>query len=552
MGMLIWTCLLVAAGQAPDDVFYTNQLNHRVPINIQPTRRPEIRELRLFVSSDKGAKWQQVSTITPEKDGFVFFGQGDGEYWLCPATVNRLGKQDPENIYKAPHDQIQKMVIDRLKPAMKLVSPQRQGDEISVGWEIQEEHPNPKTLKLEYRSANDPNWTAVPVTPGPTGQARFRAGPGAVSIRMQFQDLAGNASSALAEVPGLAVTAASFTPASTPAPVPPPAQQPTTSGPIPSGPAPAGTPPANAGPPPVPPPGGDVHAPPPLRSDAATPSSGPGTGAPSASVAQGPIADPQPAVTPRPGSGPDSSTAAPNRLVASSERAAASSAGPPTPERNTLPPQQYVNHKEMVLEYEVVKFGPSGIGSVDLWWTQDDGKTWLRAPDPEQPDETHKGRSQRPVKLFEDGVYGFRLVVRNRAGVGKQPPRAGDVPEMRVELDTMPPLAKLFEPRPDPDRRDALLLTWSAKDKNLNAHPITLEWAEKANGTWQTIAADLANTGQYSWQLPSAIPPHVFLRLRVRDLAGNESVAVTAEPQIVDLTEPEAHLINVSKPPSRP
>ena len=45
------------------------------------------------------------------------------------------------------------------------------------------------------------------------------------------------------------------------------------------------------------------------------------------------------------------------------------------------------------------------------------------------------------------------------------------------------------------------------------------------------------------------MPVQVYMRLRVRDLAGNESVAVTADPQLVDLSEPEGKLLNVSVSP---
>jgi hypothetical protein len=242
-------------------------------------------------------------------------------------------------------------------------------------------------------------------------------------------------------------------------------------------------------------------------------------------------------------------------------RPVASTLGPPpTPSaaasvytgRNPLPKVQYANNRELTLEYELAKVGPSGIGSVDLYWTPDDGKTWERAPSPDLKDAIKGGRYNRMVELQEgDGVYGFSLVVKSRAGLGKAPPRSGDVPELRVELDTTPPVAQLYQPRPDPLHRDALMLTWVAKDKNLSATPITLEWAERTDGPWQQIAADVPNNGQHAWQLPSGMPVSVYLRLRVRDLAGNEGVAVTPEPQLVDLTEPEGRLVNVSVTPRR-
>jgi len=58
----------------------------------------------------------------------------------------------------------------------------------------------------------------------------------------------------------------------------------------------------------------------------------------------------------------------------------------------------------------------------------------------------------------------------------------------------------------------------------------------------------LPNNGQFSWSLPEKMPVEVFLRLRVRDLAGNETVAITPNPLPVDLHEPEGHLLRVSVP----
>src|SRR5262249_6703728 len=146
-----------------------------------------------------------------------------------------------------------------------------------------------------------------------------------------------------------------------------------------------------------------------------------------------------------------------------------------------------------------------------------------------------------------DGVYGFYLVVTNGAGIGKKPPQSGDAPQMTVEVDTKLPTAELYSLRMAPDRRDALLLTWSASDKNLTAAPISLYWAERIDqpgGTnWQPIATDQPNTNSgYVWPLPPNIPPKVFLRLVVKDLAGNASIADTPEPQLIDLVEPTYHL----------
>jgi hypothetical protein len=45
--------------------------------------------------------------------------------------------------------------------------------------------------------------------------------------------------------------------------------------------------------------------------------------------------------------------------------------------------------------------------------------------------------------------------------------------------------------------------------------------------------------------VPPGTPVQVYLRVRVRDKAGNEGIAVTSSPQYVDLIEPEGSLLGV-------
>jgi hypothetical protein len=250
--------------------------------------------------------------------------------------------------------------------------------------------------------------------------------------------------------------------------------------------------------------------------------------------------------------------------------AAPAVAPPPRPVR-PLPPVKMVRKREITIDYEVSKFGASGVKSVELYVTRDDGRTWDRGYSEENisPPLPTDGHGLPPtvkrsltVDLRADGLYGFYLVVRSGAGLGKPPPQNGiDVPQMRVEVDTSFPKADLFEPRPHPTRRDSLVLCWSASDNKLGPTPITLQWAERPDGDWQTIgggelpnSGDLVGqvpqiTGNYVWQVPANIPAHVYLRMLVRDQAGNESVAQTDRPVLVDLNEPEVKPLQISTGP---
>lgn len=509
---LALTCVMLITGQAPaPEMHYTNLREGQIPFSVPPTRRDEYQRLELYISADRGYSWDLMDSIAPDKEGFSYHVAKDGEYWFQVAVITKQGKREPEkeNFSRVPAKL--KTVVDTTPPTLKITAAQRVGDELAVSWVVDETNPDPQTLKMEYRTSDSPAWIPIVFTPDATGTAKTHlTGSAPVVVRMQFKDLAGNPAQVEAAV-GTGVATASYNPgvtavgATTPQPVlnpgdgvlPPPAVVEKHV---------AVTPPA------VDTPGTPIGVLP-----QATGNSGSGqVVASSADKSQGSVVAPAPAV--------------------------------PVPGKRTLPELQIVNDCEILLEYKVSKVGPSGIGTVEVWMTRDGGKSWAKfAYDEDAPHATNDGVYQRTLKLPGDGVYGISLVVKNKAGIGKPAPRPGEVPEMLVEVDTIAPDAKLLLPIADPARRDTLILSWTAEDRNLGPKAITLEWAEQPQGPWRPIAADLpALPNRYPWVLPASMPSHVYLRLTVRDTAGNSAVAVTAEPQLVDMSEPEGRLIRVA------
>jgi hypothetical protein len=550
--------LLLLVGQAAPDPVPFNQRGFRIPIEFpQPGRRAEIRELILYVSADRGKTWNQEQLVTPDRDHFLFTAPQDGEFWFRVVTVNSQGKQEPENVYNGPPSQ--RMLIDTRAPVARVVSAQRQGDDIVVAWEAREDHPDLNSLKLEYRTADAPPgvWTAAAVNPTLAGQGRVRVtSPLPVSVRVQLKDTAGNVTvSQPVEVPGIGgLATAGFVPERTnpqaglsqagltgagsqPEPktqintppvvqkeqAPPPApiqreRPPTVAQGNLEGPPPA--PPAGHAPPPA------GHAPPPAPTRAEPEKQAPAREVVARSDAPAPVAAP---------AGMHHHTPAP---------------AVPTAAEKALPPIQYVNNLQVIVECELAKVGPAGIGNVILYLTTNDGLKWEPFAD-ELKETRHllkEGPYQRTLQLPGEGLYGFRIVVLNKANLGEPPPSSGDLPEMRVEVDLTPPKVEVFKPKPDTTKRDTIILEWEATDKTLAANPVTLEWSDQRDGPWQTIAKDQPGTGQHPWQ-PPAGKVWVYLRARVRDAAGNEGVAVTGEPQLVDLSQPVGRLRAVSAVP---
>jgi hypothetical protein len=225
-----------------------------------------------------------------------------------------------------------------------------------------------------------------------------------------------------------------------------------------------------------------------------------------------------------------------------------------------------VNKREVRLDFEVAKVGPSGLGGADVYVTLNEGANWKKL-DNEVPlnmppgSELHGSgpvRGSVSVQLPQEKViYGFIVAVKSKAGLARPKPKDGEPPQVRVELDASAPQAQLFGPIPDPSQPNALILSWSAVDRNLSGEAITLEWAERKEGPWNMIADKLPNTsatgtlppqvtGSYVWQLPERIPSRVYLKLTARDTAGNIAEAKADKPVLIDLSVPETRSVVVS------
>jgi hypothetical protein len=198
------------------------------------------------------------------------------------------------------------------------------------------------------------------------------------------------------------------------------------------------------------------------------------------------------------------------------------------------------------LEYDVDSVGPSGIGRVELWGTRNGGKTWRRFP------LDTSSRSPLLVNVEEEGIYGFRVVVTNGAGIGGKPPVSGDLPDLWIGVDLTKPTARILSARQGTEgEAGRLIITWQVEDKMLAARPISLWFRAEPTGSWIPIANGLENTGSYAWPIDSRTPTELYLRLEARDEAGNVGVYETPEPVSVDQSSPTIRVREI-RPVGRP
>jgi hypothetical protein len=205
-----------------------------------------------------------------------------------------------------------------------------------------------------------------------------------------------------------------------------------------------------------------------------------------------------------------------------------------------------VNNKRFSLNYDVKDTGPSGVSTVDLWYTQD-GNNWQKYRSQkctDSPDQRPPYRIE--VEVRDEGLYGFTMVVHSGVGLSDRAPEVGDKPQVWVEVDVTRPVVQLnrINVGRGPDK-GKLEILWTARDKNLTNQPITLSYAKQVDGPWIRIANQLENNGHYVWKMPADVPYEFLVKAEAVDKAGNIGTAVTPEMVKVDLSQPKVQIIGV-------
>lgn len=178
-----------------------------------------------------------------------------------------------------------------------------------------------------------------------------------------------------------------------------------------------------------------------------------------------------------------------------------------------------VKTRQFELEYDLENVSAEQLGRVDLYESKDGGATW------QYRDADLDRRSPAGVTVSEDGIYGYRLHAVSESGVAGPKPKPGDRPDVWVCVDSQSPQVEFTSIQLAGQGTAELLINWVARDLWLAERPVTLEYRATTAEQWETIAAGIPDTGSYIWKLDERLPPHVLLRIVVRDRAGNEATA---------------------------
>jgi hypothetical protein len=202
-----------------------------------------------------------------------------------------------------------------------------------------------------------------------------------------------------------------------------------------------------------------------------------------------------------------------------------------------------VNTRRFQVGYQINDIGPSGIGRIELFITQDNGRNWSKYGD--DPDQ----RSPFDVEVLQDGEYGFAIRVRSGVGIANHPPLPDEPPAIIVSVDQMPPRLEVLPVQQGQGANvNRLQIRWRIQDEHPAEKPVSLYYAAGRNGPWETISDWTEDDGRFEWTVDAGVPSKFFLRVLARDSAGNVNKMESVTPVVVDLSHPSARIVDVESP----
>ena len=582
------------------DALLTNTTSFRIPFAIDHANGPQVSGAAiLFASVNGDPVMERIQTVDVNSGGFQFDAPSDGHYGFAVRLIDSTGKPIGNDGRLLPEMEV---IVDTIAPEISFQLLEIAPGELSVTWIASETGISPGSLKVEYAEGTDGRWKEVGVRPGASGYTVIKSQPGtSVSVRGFVTDLAGNQGTGSGQLvlnarspqvaagtlqmnssngrssqgvgasnsdgpsllqsnqavgpspfyrssvePAVAYSASVSgvkVPDSQPSVVSPqlPHQQQSVEPQVPSVP----------------------QAMPTLQSAAVRqPSrvnkqesvfvlSGPAThlGSPDFTVYY-----PTPTINkyrqpfnagyaPASVPGTQTSSFSNNTFSTSTYPDALTSSSAMTSMMNAVGDStgshQVVNNRVFDIDYQVEDVGPSGVGAVELFVTENNGREWFKyGSDADLA-------SPFQVDTRGEGTFGFAVRVKSGLGFSEPPPQPGELPNIIVVVDQTPPIAELAVPQVVVDGGGRIRMSWRLSDPNISATPVRLEYAASTSGPWTPLFDWQVDQGGCEMPIQSGMANRLHFRLLVRDVAGNVTAVQTNQPVLIDQQCPTAKLLRV-------
>lgn len=494
LALAIGGALLGGAAQAQGadrQPVYTNKTKFRIPFNSDSARLTELRAkaIVLYSSTDRGTSWKLVQTVAPDAGKFNFQAESDGEIWFVVRTLDASDRLVQDTRALEPELQV---IVDTKEPDLKLELFQPSAGRVQLRWNANDSNLDPSQLRLEYLQPGTNAWRNVGIVPKASGQTEWTiTNGGQVSVRGVVADYARNVGRDQVQLKAGGTPVPAFN-----------SREPVADG------------------------QDNFQAASGLRAPGAqTVPVRPASGVPAESASR---------FIPARSTGGDEWNGAPvGNFSSRNETADESPARSPYGHR-------VVASRDFHINYKLQDVGPSGISSVHLYMTQDNGANWTKYG------EDSDAQSPFTVRVLSEGIYGFAIVPQSGVGLSADLPQAGDKPQTVIVVDQTAPVVELLPLEQGRGKNlNKILIQWRMEEQFPTDKPIALSYAISPQGPWQPISGWTENTGRYIWSIGHNVPPKFYVRLEARDIAGNTQSTETPDPVIIDLSRPTARIVDV-------
>lgn len=481
LGMTLLVLLDGGVSVAAETV-YTGRHALKIPFDFKDEQIRELRatEVQLLVSTDLGKSWKTAARAKPQDRQFRYNAVDNGDYWFAVRMMNGQNRPVQPGVPQVGL----KVTVDDIPPLLELKVRELSPGRVELTWQAEDDALNLDSLEIQYREGEDGDWKPVESQQQAVGRLDLpvsAAGP--VYVAARVSDQAKNE-----------VTAEGQTTASSGTQIQSRETEPDFTKPVADLPdQPAGIKePQNSGMPRIITESSIVARPVPLKVGMSLP----------------PPVIVQPVQSPRHSIYPSHA--------------------------------KVVKSNTFNIGYSLDQIGPSGVGAVKLFISEDNGRTWYEYGN--DPDRI----SPFSVKVEKSGQYGFAIRALSGIGLSDDPPQPGHLPEMVVVVDQIAPRPKLGIPQQGHGvTHNQVQFSWVLIDADLPEQPVMFSRAFSPNGPWEPISGWIENTGRFHWAVDQTIDRPIYIRMEARDIAGNIGKVDSDQPLQIDLTRPTARIIDI-------
>lgn len=182
-----------------------------------------------------------------------------------------------------------------------------------------------------------------------------------------------------------------------------------------------------------------------------------------------------------------------------------------------------MNNKRITFHYEADDIRATSAANLEIWGTTD-MRNWRKY------ETVAQTSSSLAVEVKDEGLYGFTMIARGTNEAAKSQPPAGEPPQVWVAVDLTKPFVQLLDTELNVHAAaPVVIVRWSAKDRSFGPQPMTVLYAERPEGPWRPLAANLENSGRCEACLPPHLTGKLYLRVQAADMMGNFGQSQTTE-----------------------